>query len=83
MTDWPRAFDLALGCVRVGGRIGVVDMQLPSNPLVRPLARLAMAAGGAAPSAHPWTAVERECTSVTAAGFLAAHIQVRVGSRPA
>ena len=49
----------------------------------QPLARLAMAAGGAAPGAHPWTAVERECTSVTAADLLAAHVQVRVGSRPA
>ena len=83
MDDWPLAFDLALGCVRVGGRIGVVDMQLPSNPFLRPLARLAMAAGGADPSAHPWTAVERKCTSVTGAGLLAAHVQVRVGSRPA
>ncbi len=32
MDDWRPAFDLALGAVRAGGRVGVVDMQLPPWP---------------------------------------------------
>ena len=47
-----------------------------------PLARLACALGGSDPHAHPWVAIERDCTEVTAASLRGGHMQVRAGSLP-
>jgi len=41
------------------------------------------ALGGSGPHAHPWTALERDCTDVTAHSLWGGHVQVRVGTRPA
>lgn len=83
MADWRRAFRVAYEVTRPLGRIAVVDMQRPTRRLVRPLADLAMAAGGADPTARPWLAVEQTCTGVEAPTPPGAHVQVRVGTRPA
>lgn len=84
VPDWERAWARAVEATRPGGRMAVVDMQLPVGVarVVAPLARLACAAGGADIHAHPWTAVERDCTDVTAVGLRGGHVQVRVGTRP-
>jgi len=84
VPGWERAWARALSAIRPGGRMAVVDMQLPVGParVAGPLARLACAAGGADIHAHPWTALERDCTDVTAVSLRAAHVQVRVGTRP-
>ncbi len=84
VPGWEQAWALAFAATRAGGRMAVVDMQLPVGRarLAAPLARLACAAGGASIHAHPWTAVERDCADVSAMSLRGGHVQVRVGSRP-
>ncbi len=84
VPDWKLAWERAFATTRSGGRLAVVDMQLPVGAarIAGPLARLACRAGGSDIDAHPWTAVERDCVDVTARSLRGGHIQVRVGSRP-
>ncbi|MEO5833655.1 MAG: methyltransferase domain-containing protein [Nakamurella sp.] len=84
VPGWERAWARALAHTRRGGRMAVVDLQLPVGAarLAAPLARLACAAGGSDINAHPWTALEYDCTDVTAASRRGGHIQIRVGTRP-
>lgn len=59
-------------------------MQRPtgmSAPL-SPLARAACWLGGADIEAHPWTAVERDCTEVRADAARGGHLQLRAGVKP-
>ena len=78
---WPVAFSRAVGRARAGARVVVVDMQPATGPL-RPLADLAMRLGGADPAAHPWTAVEQQCTDVRARACWSGHVQLRLGTLP-
>jgi len=82
MSPWADAWRSATALLRDGGRVAVVDMQLPTGVarVASPLARLACALGGSDIEAHPWRAVEREATSVDSWGLRGGHIQVRVGT---
>lgn len=84
VPGWEQAWALAFAATRPGGRMAVVDMQLPVGParVAAPLARLACKAGGADIKAHPWTALERDCTDVMTVSLRGGHVQVRVGTRP-
>ncbi len=84
MPDWPAAWRTALSVARPGARVAVVDMARPRGwaRALTPLALAATALGGADIDAHPWTALERECTDVTALGLRGGHVQVRVGTLP-
>lgn len=83
VPDGERAWATALAATGDGGRLAVVDMQRPVGAAraFTPLARLACALGGADIDAHPWTALERDCSDVTACSLWGGHIQVRVGTR--
>lgn len=82
MTNWPEAWRAATAAARPGARVAVVDMQAPTGPAtaLAPLARLACILGGSDITAHPWTALERECTDVKAWSLRGGHIQVRAGT---
>ncbi len=84
VPGWEQAWARAMAATRPGGWMAVVDMQLPVGlaRVAAPLARLACAVGGSDIHAHPWTAVERDCTEVTAVSLRCGHVQVRVGTRP-
>lgn len=84
MSPWEDAWAQAVRLVRPGGRLAVVDMALPTGCArpFGPLARLACLLGGADIDAHPWTAVERDLTDVTAATLRGGHLQVRAGMVP-
>ncbi len=82
MTNWPEAWRAATAAARPGARVAVVDLQAPTGPAtaLTPLARLACILGGSDITAHPWTALERECTDVQAWSLRGGHIQVRAGN---
>lgn len=87
MPHWQRAFSAMLSLVRDGGRICVVDMQLPTESawilgpaILRPAARLACRLGGADIEARPFLAVEQHTQDVIARSIRAGHIQVRTGT---
>lgn len=84
MPQWRSAWRTMVAAAEPGARIAVVDMQRPVDrpaPL-RWLAELACRLGGSDIDAHPWTALEQECTEVRAAQAWGGHIQVRSGRRP-
>ncbi len=83
MAEWESAWSAMTRLVRPGGGLGVVDMQEPTGrfSVLAPLARAACRLGGSDITAHPWRAVERDCTGVTAASARGEHLQVRVGRR--
>ncbi len=82
MTNWPEAWRAATAAARPGARVAVVDMRTPTGPAaaLAPLARLACFLGGSDITAHPWTALERDCTDVQAWRLRGEHIQVRAGT---
>jgi demethylmenaquinone methyltransferase/2-methoxy-6-polyprenyl-1,4-benzoquinol methylase len=82
MADWPAAWRTAVAAARPGARMAVVDLAATTGRArpVAPLARLACWMGGSDPAAHPWTALERECTDVTALSLRGGHVQVRMGT---
>lgn len=84
MRPWRRAWTTLLALTAPAGRVAVVDLQRPvdvSRPAVW-AAELACRLGGSDIDAHPWTAVEEDCTEVRSAQAWAGHLQVRSG-RPA
>ncbi len=84
IPGWHRAWHKAFAATCSGGRMAVVDMQLPEGAarVAGPLARLACAAGGSDIYAHPWTALERDCNDVSEVSLRGGHVQVRVGTKP-
>lgn len=85
VSGWERAWARMLAAAAPGARVAVVDMRLPdpslSFAIVRaPLARLACRLAGSDIHAYPWTALERDCTDVTAVSLRGGHVQVRVGT---
>ena len=81
MRPWQAAWTTVLALTAPSGRLAVVDLQRPvgvPRPAVR-LAEIACRLGGSDVDAHPWTAVERDCTHVRAAQAWAGHLQVRSG----
>ena len=84
MSRWPAAWSTMLGVTRPGGRLCVVDMQLPVGVVapLRWLARLACRVGGSDITAHPWTAVETDCSDVQHGAARREHLQIRTGRRP-
>jgi demethylmenaquinone methyltransferase/2-methoxy-6-polyprenyl-1,4-benzoquinol methylase len=82
MTNWPKAWRAATDAARPGARVAVVDLRRPTGPAtaLAPLACLACTLGGSDITAHPWTALERDCTDVQAWSLRGGHIQVRAGT---
>ena len=81
MRPWQAAWRTVLSLAAPTGRLAVVDLQRPVD-VPRPevwLAQLACWLGGSDVDAHPWTAVEQDCTAVRAAQAWAGHLQVRSG----
>ena len=85
MPDWERSWANMKALLKPGGRAGVVDMQRPvgRHSVLTPLALVACRLGGADIDAHPWTAVERDCSDVIRSSVRGGHLQIRVGSIPA
>jgi demethylmenaquinone methyltransferase/2-methoxy-6-polyprenyl-1,4-benzoquinol methylase len=84
MGEWELAWNNMVSLGAPAAVLGVVDMQEPTGAFtaMAPLARAACWLGGADISAHPWLAVERDCTDVRAASARGGHLQVRVGRSP-
>lgn len=82
MPEWRKAWTNMVALLRVGARAGVVDMQEPAGwaRVLSPLARAACALGGADITAHPWQAVEEDCTDVIRTSARSGHLQIRAGS---
>lgn len=82
MPEWRKAWANMAALLRGQGRVAVVDMQDPAGlgRLFIPLARAACALGGADIHAHPWRAVEEECTDVVRSAARSGHLQIRAGA---
>ena len=83
MSPWHAAWDRMLQLTSPGGTLSVVDMQEPSGrwKATTPLAQLACRLGGADITAHPWRAVEQDCTDVRSFSTRGGHLQIRAGLR--
>ena len=62
LDDLDGAWHRILATLRPGGRVAIVDMQVPSGAwrVFAPLARLACLTGGADIDAHPWRLLETD-----------------------
>ncbi|RAX45396.1 ubiquinone biosynthesis protein [Arthrobacter sp. AQ5-06] len=82
MPEWRKAWANLTELLRDDARVAVVDMQEPVGwaRLLTPLARAACALGGADMAAHPWQAVEGDCTGVIRDSARAGHLQIRAGT---
>lgn len=82
IPDWQTVWRAAMSLVRDGGRVSVVDMQLPTGRarIFSPLARLACRVGGSDITARPFTVVEDSAHDVIARSLRGGHVQVRTGS---
>lgn len=82
IPDWETVWSAAVSLVRDGGRVSVVDMQLPTGRarILSPLARLACLVGGSDINARPFTVVERTAHDVIARDLRGGHVQVRTGT---
>lgn len=83
MPDWESAWQRMLALCAPAATLAVVDMQEPTGAfsVLTPLARLACRLGGSDIRAHPWHALERDCTDVVATSARGGHLQVRAGRR--
>jgi S-adenosylmethionine-diacylgycerolhomoserine-N-methlytransferase len=84
MADWPRAWRAMWELTTPEARLGICDMQKPAGlgrPF-RPLAEAACRLSGSDINAHPWTALEDDCTDILHASLRGGHVQVRTGSKP-
>jgi len=84
IDDWDRAWSAALARVRAGGRVAVLDTDLPTGlgtPL-RPLARLALWTGGVDRSRQVWSAVTETLDVPQHERLLHGHIHVAAGTAP-
>lgn len=81
MPEWRKAWANLTALLRDDARVAVVDMQEPVGwaRILTPLARAACALGGADITAHPWQAVEDDCTDVIRTSARAGHQQIRAG----
>lgn len=81
MHAWRTAWRTVLSLTDPGGRLAVVDLQRPVGVprLAVWSAELACRLGGSDVDAHPWTAVEQDCTEVRASQAWGGHLQVRSG----
>lgn len=82
MPRWPTAFEHLCSALAPGGTVCVVDMQRPHGAAARSLGWLADVAcrlGGSDITAHPWTAVEEQCSNVVVDQARGGHLQIRAG----
>ncbi|WP_218221849.1 class I SAM-dependent methyltransferase [Nesterenkonia sp. Act20] len=82
MQPWECAWETMRELTTASARLGVLDMQRPTglSAVFTPLAKAACRLGGADIEAHPWTAVERDCTEIRADSVRGGHLQIRVGT---
>lgn len=82
IPDWRSAWAGARRHTRVGGRIAVVDLDLPKGlgRLLEPAARFACLAGGVDLDRRPWMLVEDELEDVSVELHRWGHIVVAVGT---
>ena len=82
IPEWRKAWANMAALLRGQGRVAVVDMQEPVGwgKVFTPLACAACALGGADIHAHPWRAVEDECTDVVRSSARSGHLQIRAGA---
>lgn len=84
IPKWEQAWENMKTLCRTGARASIVDMKEPEGAaaVLTPVARLACRLGGADIQAHPWKAIEEECTGLVTASARGGHIQVRSGRVP-
>lgn len=84
MNGWEDAWEQALGSLRPGGRIAVVDLALPTGwgRLLSPMARLACFTGGVDPHRAPWRRVAGDTDDVFETMLRSGHVHVAAGTKP-
>ena len=83
VDDWRAVWSASRALTRSGGRLGVVDLSLPTGlgSVWWPLARLACLTGGADPHREPWRAVD-ELDDVRTSTHRSGHVVTATGVNP-
>ena len=83
MDPWEAAWEQVVDTAP-GARVAVADMARPTGraAALLPAALLATWLGGADIDAHPWRAVERDCSAVVRASLRGGHLRVVSGVLP-
>ncbi|NUR25449.1 MAG: methyltransferase domain-containing protein [Catenulispora sp.] len=82
IENWRGAWDAASAQLRAGGKVSVVDTDLPTGAglLWRPLAALALWTGGVHRRRKVWELVDAHAQTVTSRRLASGHIHVAVGT---
>lgn len=80
MGQWQQAWSAATSTLRPGGRVGIVDTDIPIGTRGRCLAKLATSAGGVDPERRVWDLITDHTDNPVTCDLAGGHVRIAVGT---